>query len=204
MTDLKTYPEGTPFIGRIGRTASSSEPAWPVARRARPGAPNVRGPAARRRRLRQLGCFGSDIRTPTFDRLAAGGLRYRDFHTTAICSPTRACLLTGRNHHSNGVGIIQEMATGFPGYNGRVPRENGFLSEMLLARGLRDAGHRQVAPDAGERIRLRRVEGAVAALARLRAVLRLPGRQDQPVGAHAGARQPLHRSARPGPTRATT
>jgi arylsulfatase A-like enzyme len=69
------------------------------------------------------------------DRLAAGGLRYRDFHTTAICSPTRACLLTGRNHHSNGVGIIQEMSTGFPGYNGMVPRENGFLSEILLAQG---------------------------------------------------------------------
>ena len=83
----------------------------------------------------QLGCYGADIRTPNIDRLAAGGLRYRDFHTTAICSPTRACLLTGRNHHSNGVGIIQEMATGYPGYNGMVPRENGFLSEMLLAQG---------------------------------------------------------------------
>jgi arylsulfatase len=103
--------------------------------RARDGAPNVLVFLLDDVGFAQLGCFGSDIATPTFDRLAAGGLRYRDFHTTAICSPTRACLLTGRNHHSNGVGIIQEMATGFPGYNGMVPRENGFLSEVLLARG---------------------------------------------------------------------
>ncbi|MGQ0509560.1 MAG: arylsulfatase [Betaproteobacteria bacterium] len=135
MSELKTYPEGTPFNGRIGRTASDSEAAWPVPVRARPGAPNVLVLLLDDVGFGQLGCYGSDIRTPNFDRLAAGGLRYRDFHTTAICSPTRACLLTGRNHHSNGVGIIQEMATGFPGYNGQVPRESGFLSEMLLAQG---------------------------------------------------------------------
>jgi arylsulfatase len=135
MKELKTYPEGTAFTGTIGRTAASSEPAWPVPPRARADAPNVLVFLLDDVGFAQLGCFGSDIATPTFDRLAAGGLRYRDFHTTAICSPTRACLLTGRNHHSNGVGIIQEMATGFPGYNGMVPKENGFLSEMLLARG---------------------------------------------------------------------
>jgi arylsulfatase len=135
LKDLKTYPEGTPFTGTIGRTAASSEPAWPMPPRARQGAPNVLVFLLDDVGFAQLGCFGADIATPTFDRLAAGGLRYRDFHTTAICSPTRACLLTGRNHHSNGVGIIQEMATGFPGYNGMVPKENGFLSEMLLAQG---------------------------------------------------------------------
>ncbi|MBK9609467.1 MAG: sulfatase-like hydrolase/transferase [Betaproteobacteria bacterium] len=102
----------------MGRTAGESEPAWPVPPKAKPGAPNVLVLLLDDVGFAQLGCYGSDIRTPTFDRLAAGGLRYRDFHTTAICSPTRACLLTGRNHHSNGVGIIQEMATGFPGYNG--------------------------------------------------------------------------------------
>jgi arylsulfatase len=135
LTDLKTYPEGTPFTGTIGRTAAGSEPAWPMPPRAKSGAPNVLVFLLDDVGFAQLGCFGADIATPTFDRLAAGGLRYRDFHTTAICSPTRACLLTGRNHHSNGVGIIQEMATGFPGYNGMVPKENGFLSEMLLAQG---------------------------------------------------------------------
>ncbi len=135
MAELRTYPEGTPFSGVIGRTAAESTPAWPVPKRAKDGAPNVVFILLDDVGFAQLGCFGADVRTPTFDRLAARGLRYRDFHTTAICSPTRACLLTGRNHHSNGVGIIQEMATGYPGYNGAVPRENGFLSEMLLREG---------------------------------------------------------------------
>ncbi len=140
MKALKTYPEGTAFTGKIGRTAATSEAAWPQPQRARPGAPNVLVFLLDDVGFAQLGCYGSDIRTPNFDRLAAGGVRYRDFHTTAICSPTRACLLTGRNHHSNGVGIIQEMATGFPGYNGMVPKENGFLSEMLLAQGYATLG----------------------------------------------------------------
>ena len=135
MAEMRTYPEGSAFSGQIGRTASESTPAWPVPPKARDGAPNVMFVLLDDVGFAQLGPFGSDIRTPTFDRLAAGGLRYRDFHTTAICSPTRSCLLTGRNHHSNGVGIIQEMATGYPGYNGSVPRENGFLSEMLLQEG---------------------------------------------------------------------
>jgi arylsulfatase A-like enzyme len=133
--ELRTYPEGTPFSGVIGRTVGESTPAWPVPPQAKEGAPNVLFILLDDVGFAQIGCFGADIRTPTLDRLAVGGLRYRDFHTTAICSPTRACLLTGRNHHSNGVGIIQEMATGFPGYNGAVPRENGFLSEMLLSQG---------------------------------------------------------------------
>ena len=135
-TEPKTYPPGSPFTGSIRRTARDSTPAWPAGRQAKPGAPNVFIVLLDDVGFAQIGCFGADIRTPTFDRLAAGGLRYRDFHTTAICSPTRACLLTGRNHHSNGVGIIQEMATGYPGYNGMIPRENGFLSEILL-----DAGY---------------------------------------------------------------
>lgn len=83
----------------------------------------------------QLGRFGSDIATPVFDELAAGGLRFSNFHTTALCSPTRSCLLTGRNHHSNGMGRIIELATGFPGYDGRIPRSNGLLPEMLVPHG---------------------------------------------------------------------
>jgi arylsulfatase A-like enzyme len=83
----------------------------------------------------QFGCFGSDIATPTFDRLAAGGLCYANFHTTALCSPTRACVLTGRNHHTCGMGRIMELASGFPGYDARVPRSCGFLPEMLTPQG---------------------------------------------------------------------
>ncbi|MFH4242983.1 sulfatase-like hydrolase/transferase, partial [Acinetobacter baumannii] len=77
----------------------------------------------------------SDIDTPVFDSLAANGLRYRNFHTTALCSPTRACLLTGRNHHSNGMGRIVALATGFPGYDARIPTANRLLPEILVPHG---------------------------------------------------------------------
>ena len=79
----------------------------------------------------QLGCFGSDIATPVLDGLAAGGVRMANFHTTSLCSPTRACLLTGRNHHSSGMGRITDLAIGYPGYWGRSPGANGFLPEIL-------------------------------------------------------------------------
>ena len=83
----------------------------------------------------QLGCYGSPINTPNIDRLAANGLRYTNMHTTALCSPTRTCILTGRNHHSNHMACITEGATGYPGYDGVIPFENGFLSEMLVELG---------------------------------------------------------------------
>jgi arylsulfatase A-like enzyme len=83
----------------------------------------------------QLGCYGGPIDTPNIDRLAAAGLRYTSWHTTALCSPTRACLLTGRNHHSAGMGAVAEAATGFPGYNATISRSCGFLSEILQAYG---------------------------------------------------------------------
>jgi arylsulfatase A-like enzyme len=83
----------------------------------------------------QLGCYGSPIETPNFDALAADGLRYNNMHTTALCSPSRSCILTGRNHHSNGMAAITELASGYPGYNGVIPFENGFLSEMLVGHG---------------------------------------------------------------------
>jgi len=79
--------------------------------------------------------FGGPIDTPNYDQMAAQGLRYNRFHVTAMCSPTRACLLTGRNASSNSMACITEGATGFPGNSGRIPFENGFLSEVLNARG---------------------------------------------------------------------
>jgi len=82
-----------------------------------------------------LGCYGSEIPTPHIDRLAGEGLRYRDFHVTAMCSPTRACLLTGRNAHSVGVGIIAEWANGQPGYDGRLYPDAGTLPEVLRTQG---------------------------------------------------------------------
>lgn len=83
----------------------------------------------------QIGCYGSEIDTPNLDGLAAGGVQLANFHTTALCSPTRACLLTGRNHHTNGMGRITDLALGFPGYCARIPRRNGFISEILATHG---------------------------------------------------------------------
>jgi arylsulfatase len=124
------------FRGRIGRYHWESEPWWPEPVRPPEGAPNVLLVVLDDVGFAQLGCFGSDLETPTLDRLAAGGLRYSNFHTTALCSPTRACLLTGRNHHSCGMGRITDLATGFPGYDARIPRSCGFLPRMLT-----DAGY---------------------------------------------------------------
>ncbi len=82
-----------------------------------------------------VGCYGSLIETPHLDALAAEGLRYRDFHVNAMCSPTRASLLTGCNHHAAGMGFIAEINMGFPGYQGSVSHEYGFISETLVKHG---------------------------------------------------------------------
>jgi arylsulfatase len=82
-----------------------------------------------------LGCYGSPIHTPNIDALAADGVRFNNMHTTALCSPSRSCFITGRNHHSNGMACITEGATGYPGSDGYIPFENGFLSEILLQNG---------------------------------------------------------------------
>ncbi|HPJ95095.1 MAG TPA: arylsulfatase [Deltaproteobacteria bacterium] len=132
---LKEYKPGTAFTGVIGRTVDRSSPAWPEPLRAKEGAPNVLFIVLDDTGFGQLGCYGSPIRTPNIDSLASGGLRYNNMHTTALCSPTRSCILTGRNHHSNAMSCITEGSTGFPGGNGYIPFENGFLSEMLLQHG---------------------------------------------------------------------
>jgi arylsulfatase len=85
-----------------------------------------------------FGCYGSPIRTPTIDRLAAEGLRYSGFHTTAMCSTTRAALLSGRNHHSVGVGCLANFDSGYPGYRGKIARESGILPELLRPHGYRN------------------------------------------------------------------
>jgi arylsulfatase A-like enzyme len=132
---LKEYKPGTTFPGVVGRTFDSSEQAWPEPRRAAKGAPNVLFIVLDDTGFGQLGCYGSPIATPNIDRLAGGGLRYTNMHTTALCSPTRSCILTGRNHHSNHMAGITEISTGFPGYDGYIPFENGFLSEILQGQG---------------------------------------------------------------------
>jgi arylsulfatase len=123
------------FGGVIGPTWRESTPWWPPEPEAPAGAPNVVMIVLDDVGYAQLGCYGSDIDTPNIDRLAAGGVRLANFHTTALCSPTRSCLLTGRNHHRNGMARVADLAMGYPGYCGRVPRGNGFLSETLAANG---------------------------------------------------------------------
>src|SRR5215204_3280025 len=115
------------YRGVVGRTASESVPWWPDPVQPPPGAPNVVFLVFDDVGFADFGCYGSEISTPHLDRLAAAGLRYTNFHTTALCSPTRSCLLTGRNHHSNGMGRVIELATGFPGYDGRIPFANQLL-----------------------------------------------------------------------------
>jgi arylsulfatase A-like enzyme len=132
---LNEYKPGTAFPGVIGRTADVSTPAWPEPNRAKAGAPNVLYIVLDDTGFGQLGCYGSPIATPHLDALAADGLRYSNMHTTALCSPSRSCMLTGRNHHSNGLACITEGSMGYPGSNGYIPFENGFLSEILLQKG---------------------------------------------------------------------
>ncbi|MCB0249858.1 MAG: arylsulfatase [Anaerolineae bacterium] len=132
---LTEYPPGSAFPGVIGRTFDVSTPAWPKPLRANEGAPNVLFIILDDTGFGQLGCYGSPINTPNLDSLAQNGLSYTNMHTTALCSPTRTCILTGRNHHSNAMACITEGSTGYPGSNGNIPFENGFLSEMLLQHG---------------------------------------------------------------------
>ena len=132
---LKEYKPGTAFSGVIGRTFDVSSPAWPEPLRAREGAPNVLFIVQDDTGFGQMGCYGSPIATPNIDQLAADGLLFNNMHTTALCSPTRSCIMTGRNHHSNAMSCITEGSTGYPGGNGNIPFENGMLSEILLQRG---------------------------------------------------------------------
>jgi arylsulfatase A-like enzyme len=132
---LKEYKPGSAFTGVIGRTFDVSSPAWPEPLRAKDGAPNVLFIVQDDTGFGQMGCYGSPIKTPNIDALAANGLRFNNMHTTALCSPTRSCVMTGRNHHSNAMSCITEGSTGYPGGNGNIPFENGMLSEMLLQHG---------------------------------------------------------------------
>jgi len=110
-------------------TSAQAEPPF------RAGAPNVVVVVLDDTGFAQLGCYGSDIATPAIDGLAGRGIRLTNFHTTAVCSPTRACLLTGRNHHRVGVGMLPDLPMNFPGYTGRIPNEAGTLAQILAAEG---------------------------------------------------------------------
>lgn len=127
-------PAGEDFRGVIGKTYAESQPWWP-APKFKTGAPNVVLVVLDDTGFSHFGCYGSTIATPNIDALAAGGLRFTGFHTTALCSPTRACLLTGRNHHAVGMRAISNFDTGFPNMRGAVPRSAATLAEILRDNG---------------------------------------------------------------------
>ena len=104
--------DSEPFAGVIGRSYRDSTPWIEPAAGVPQGAPNVMIVVLDDVGFGHLGCYGSTIETPRLDALAASGRRYNNFHTTAMCSPTRASLLTGRNHHAVGMGIIADWCTG--------------------------------------------------------------------------------------------
>src|SRR5262244_325377 len=137
------------FGGVIGRTAKESTPDFPQAVTAPKGAPNVLLIMTDDTGFGAASTFGGPIPTPALDRVAQDGLRYNNFHTTALCSPTRAALLTGRNHHSVGFGNISEFATGYPGYNSILPKSAGTIANILVNNGYNTSwfGKNHLIPD---------------------------------------------------------
>ena len=122
-----------PFQGTINLDIRDSEPDWAPFEppKAPDGAPSVVYIVLDDVGYSALGCYGGPVDTPNIDRIAAQGIRYTQWHTTALCSPTRSCLLTGRNHTRNSMACITEAAIGFPNASGTIPPENGMLPEIL-------------------------------------------------------------------------
>jgi arylsulfatase len=123
------------FDGVIGETYKQSKASFPLPVTAKPGSPNVLLILLDDVGFGMCSTFGGPVPTPYLDQLAANGLVYNRFHTTALCSPTRGALLAGRNHHSIATGVIIEMGTGFPGYTGIIPRSTALVSEHLRDNG---------------------------------------------------------------------
>jgi arylsulfatase len=132
--EILPKPEA-PFQGKIGRTVKDSTPDFPKGVEAPAGAPNVLLILTDDVGFGASSTFGGPIQTPNFQRLADSGLRYTRYHTTARCSPTRAALITGRNHHSVASGSITEFATGYPGYDSLVPKSAGSVGAVLKDNG---------------------------------------------------------------------
>ena len=153
MSFTPSTPPG--FPGKIGRTLAESEPHWPqhgthpgtgtdndtgtqLGGASQPSQPNILIVLLDDVGFADFGCYGAENATPTIDAIANEGLRFSGFHTTAMCSTTRAALLTGRNHHSVGVGCLANFDSGYPGYRGKIAAEAGTLAEMLRPHGYRN------------------------------------------------------------------
>ena len=134
---LALPPAPAPFGGSIGLNAIGSTPSWAPRVVPPKGAPNILLIMTDDVGFGAPSTFGGVIPTPNLDRIASSGLRYTNFHSTSLCSPTRAALITGRNHHSVGFGVISEQSTGFPGYNSIIGRDNATIGRILLENGYR-------------------------------------------------------------------
>ncbi|MBP1838615.1 arylsulfatase [Formosa algae] len=128
--------EDPEFQGKIGRTYKDSEMAWPDLPTPPKDAPNVIVILLDDVGFGMTSTFGGSIPTPNLDKLADNGLRYNRFHTTAICGPSRAALLTGRNHHNSGSGFLAEWATGFPSYTTMIPRSTATVGKVMKYNGM--------------------------------------------------------------------
>jgi arylsulfatase A-like enzyme len=134
--DGKSIPPPPPaFGGVINLSANESKPCWAPTVVPPKGAPNVLLIMTDDQGYGVSGTFGGIIPTPAMDRIAKAGLRYTQFHSTALCSPTRAALITGRNHHSVGFGIISEQSTGYPGYDSVIGPESATIGTILKLNG---------------------------------------------------------------------
>jgi arylsulfatase A-like enzyme len=130
-------PPPQPFQGEINLNAAQSKPAWPARVVPPKGAPNILLIMTDDVGFAAPSTFGGVIPTPSLDRIAANGLRYTNFHSTALCSPTRAALITGRNHHSVGFGVVSEAASGYPGYDSVISKDSSTIGRILLENGYR-------------------------------------------------------------------
>jgi arylsulfatase A-like enzyme len=128
-------PPPPAFGGVIEETAKDSKPWWPPRVVPPKGAPNILLIMTDDQGYGVAGTFGGVIPTPALDRIANTGLRYTEFNSTALCSPTRAALITGRNHHDVGFGVISELSTGYPGYDSIIGPDNATIGEILKQNG---------------------------------------------------------------------
>ena len=128
-------PPPAPFGGTINLDAQDSKPYWPPAVVPPKGAPNVLLIMTDDQGFGVPSTFGGVIPTPSLDRIAKDGLRYTQFHSTSLCSPSRAAIITGRNHHSVGFGVIAEMSTGYPGYDSVIGPESATIGTILKQNG---------------------------------------------------------------------
>ncbi len=139
------YGPGTPFPGVVGRTVEESVPAWPAIPRAPAGAPNVVVFALDDARFAQLSPFGGRCGMPALHAMSSRGLRYSNFHATPLCSPTRACLLTGRNHHTVGMASLSELSLGYPHHNSTTDPKYAVLPATLRQARIHHVRRRQMA-----------------------------------------------------------